>query len=199
VRWVAALVLVGCGRGEPATEGPLPVESAIAHELTARFHAPVTARCTVVAGVPVACRAALDGVQLPVAVAGRAWRLVGRFVETAPIAAYVQGVLADLGVTQHASCGPRVQTLMPGARVVCTLSSGGAAFVDVARDGSLALELALDRSAASARGEDTTADRERDLERRSRELDPCSATLGVGARPGEAGPCGHGDESDEAQ
>jgi hypothetical protein len=168
---LAVILFAACAsRGESAPAAP-PLETAIARELTARFHVPVTARCAAFGSAVLACRAELDGVVLPIALAEGGWHVVGRFVDTTPIAAYVQGVLDDLGVAQHASCLPHVQQVAPGARVGCTLSGGGAAFVDVAGDGSLALELALDPAAAAVRAEPATEDRVRDLVQRSRGLD----------------------------
>jgi hypothetical protein len=61
-----------------------------------------------------------------------------------------------------------VQRLVPGQRLACTLSGGGAACVQVAADGALSLELALDPATAAARGSAAT---EADLLHRSRALD----------------------------
>jgi hypothetical protein len=155
---LALLIATACGDG---TEGrapitPAPLETGIARELTARFGVPVTATCAWLAGMPLACRAVLpDATVLPVALSGAGpawdWRIPGRVVAVAPIAAYVQASLADLGIAQTASCGPSVQRLAPGARITCALSGGGVAFVDVTVGGEVSLELALDPATAMLR------------------------------------------------
>jgi hypothetical protein len=170
---VSSLTPAACGHHEPPERALPPLETTIARDLTARFGLPVTTRCAIIGDVPVVCQAVIsDGTALPIALeragVGVHWRVAGRVVETAPIAAYVGGVLADLGIAQRAICGPPVQRLAPGKRLACTLSGGGAAFVQVASDGALSLELALDPAAAAARG---TAETDADLLHRSRELD----------------------------
>ena len=171
---VSLLTFAACGDREAREQtSPPALETAIARELTARFRMPVTTRCAIVAGVPVACHAVLaDGTSLPIAVerAGAAyrWHIAGRVVETARVTEYVQGMLDELGIAQRATCGPAVQRLVPGQRLACSLSGGGAAFVEIARDGALAVELAIDRAAAVAR---TTGETEVELVRRSRALD----------------------------
>jgi hypothetical protein len=165
---VSWLAFAGCADSR-SNDAPPPLETAIARALTARFGVPVTTRCAIIGGTPIACHASLaDGTQLPIAIAGKTWHLAGRVVETAPIAAYVQGVLADLGRSERATCGPAVQRVAPGQRIACALSGGGAAFVEIASNGALAVELALDRAAAAAR---TSGEPERELLRRSRALD----------------------------
>lgn len=154
--WLVALI--ACGdppAAEPSRASPL--ESGIARELTARFGAPVTTRCAFVGGVPFACEVTVADQTLPVAVAGDgaawAWQLDGRVVATAPITAYVDGVLADLGVAQTARCGQPVVRVPPGTRIACALSGGGTAFVALALDGTTSLELALDPAVARIRAE----------------------------------------------
>src|SRR5439155_25911510 len=132
--------------------------------------APVTVSCAIAT-----CRAELAGLALPIRVAADgsawAWNVDGRVVDTAPIAAYVDGMLADLHVKQTASCGAKVVYLPRGERLACALSGGGRAFVDVAPGGALAVELALDRAAAAARGEPSTPERDRELDKMSRALE----------------------------
>jgi hypothetical protein len=55
--------------------------------------------------------------------------------------------------------------------VACTLSGGGAAFVQVAADGSTTLELALDKASAAARTELVTPERDRELTLQSKRLE----------------------------
>ena len=130
-----------------------PVEAAIARDLTARFGVPAQVRCIVIAGVA-GCRASVDGVRVPVVVENHRgewqWRVEGAAIATAPIAARVRDELADLGVVQTVDCGKAV---VVGTRVTCALGGGGAAFASVARDGRVALEIAIDPAAAGVRRE----------------------------------------------
>lgn len=173
LRWIVTIALVACGEhgpSEPARRPPIELD--VERELAARFGGAVTARCAVVAGVPMACLAVIDGLALPVAVeaAGSAWtwRIDGRVVATAPVVAYIDGVLGDLGVAQTARCGPAAVRLPPGQRLPCKLSGGGVAFVDVAREGRVSLELALDPAVAAIRAEPVP---DRELVRASRALE----------------------------
>ena len=165
--WLA-LALVACGDpGAPVTTGPSALEQAIARDLSARLAGAVTARCTTFASIPLICRARLpDGGELRIRIAGSrgawAWRVEDR-IDTAPIQAYVQGVLGDLGVAQTASCPP----LSRERRIACALTGGGVAFVEVAASGRLSLELELDPAAAAAR---VAPAADRDLARLSRAL-----------------------------
>jgi hypothetical protein len=170
---VSSLAILACGHHGTDDRGPPELETTIARALTTRFGVPVTTRCAVVADVPVSCQASVvDGTVLPIALerteAGVRWQVAGPVIETAPIARYVGGVLADLGIAQRAACGPVVQRLVRGQRLACTLSGGGAAFVQVAANGALSLELALDPATAVARG---SAAADAELLHRSRALD----------------------------
>jgi hypothetical protein len=168
---VSVLTIAACSDREPREAPPreLPLETRIARELTAKLGVPVTTRCAVVGGTPIACHAVLaDGTPLPIAIAAGSWQIPGHVIATAPIQSYVQGVLHDLGVAQQATCGPAVRRLAPGERIACSLSGGGEAFVEIARDGALAVELDLDPAAAAAR---THGESDAELVRRSRALD----------------------------
>jgi len=120
-----------------------------------------------------ACSAEVLGTKLPIRVSsdGHAWtwRVDGRFVDTRPIAAYVDSELAEIHVKQTASCGQAIQDI--GSRLVCELSGGGRAFVDVKADGTLALELEVEREGAAARGEAVTPERAKELDQKSRALE----------------------------
>lgn len=139
---------------------------------------PVTVTCFVTLAVPTGCSAKLaDGTALPIVVDGDGdadgwtWRVDGVVVESAPVVTYVQDALARLGVAQGVSCGPPLQVVPAGDRIACSLSGGGAAFVQVAADGSTSLELALDPGGAAARSEAVTPDREAALLDLSRALE----------------------------
>jgi hypothetical protein len=170
---VCFVTAAGC-RDRPSREQAKrsPLETAIARDLTARFGTPVTVICT--AG---ACTATLaDKTTMPIVVdsasAGEwGWRIDGRVIEGKAIATYVEGVLAALKIRESVTCGPPHQIVRPGERVSCTLSGGGAAFVQVAADGSTTLELALDKESAAARAELVTPDRDRELTIQSKRLE----------------------------
>lgn len=168
--FLAALLfcVVACNGGEP--RAPLrnsPLESAIARELTQQLGVPVTTRCVIVAGVA-ECRAWAGSVELPIVVENHrgewTWQVEGRFANTAPIATQIAGELADLGVQQTVDCGAPVARI--DGRLACKLSGGGSAFVTVARDGRVELELAIDPAAAGVRSEEP-----RDLTKTSRDLE----------------------------
>jgi hypothetical protein len=160
--------VVACGRREP--EAPLrrsPLETAIARELTASLGVPVTTRCVIIAGVA-GCRAWAGSVEMPIVVENHrgewTWEVEGRFVNVAPIAAQIAGELADLGVQQTVDCGAPVARI--DDRLGCALSGGGSAFVTVADDGRVDLELAIDPAVAGVRSETP-----RDLTKTSRDLE----------------------------
>jgi hypothetical protein len=147
IAWFALVACSADGAGPPASP---PLDTVLARELTARFGVPVTVRCSVFG---VRCRAELgDGSELAMIVAASGgaweWRSEGTAIDTAPLAAYVDGVLADLGVASTARCGPRIARTR---RITCQLSGGGAAFLAVRPDGQLGLELALGPAVAAVR------------------------------------------------
>jgi hypothetical protein len=154
-----------------------PIETAIARDLTARFGTPVTTKCWFAINVPVKCAATLhDGTELPIAIDNASktewgWRVDGLVIHTAPVREHVQAALAALHVTQTASCGNPIVVIPPGERLTCPLSGGGAAFVTVAADGSTSLEVELDPTAAAARSEERTADRDHALATESKALE----------------------------
>lgn len=154
----------------------LPIETAIARDLTARFGTLVTTRCLTLTVVPLKCTATLsDGTELPIAIehtkADWGWRVDGIVIEARAIAAFVEAGLAGVGVEQAVDCGPPIQVIEPGERVVCKLAGGGAGFVEIAGDGTASLELALDAASAAARMELSSADRDRDLIKQSKDLE----------------------------
>ncbi len=116
------------------------------------------------------CRAFVGSTVLPIAVKSEkgewAWHVEGQVVQTAPIAARIADELTDLGVAQTVDCGGAVVKIAVGERLTCRLSGGGAAFATIAKDGSVALELALDPGAAAVRSETP-----RDLTQTSRALE----------------------------
>lgn len=171
------MTVAGCGdrkSAEPARKSPLEV--GIARDLTAKLGEPVAATCVMIQNLPAKCEAALaDGTKLPIAIESEgkewAWHVAGRVVESAPIVAYVNATLADLKITQQASCGPRIVFIEPGGRVGCKLSGGGMAFVRVAVDGTTSLELDIEPASAAARGEVVTPERDRELTTISKALE----------------------------
>jgi hypothetical protein len=114
---------------------------------------------------------------LPIRVAadgsGWSWQIDGLVVDTAPIAAYIDTMLADLHVHKTASCGGKLRLVAPGERLACALSGGGTAFVDVAQGGAIQVELALGSAAAAARTAVTPAE---ELDKMSRALAGSSTT-----------------------
>lgn len=146
---------LACGRrAEQAPSRSAPLETGIARALTETLGVPVTTRCVIVADVAV-CRAWAGGVALPIAVENHrgawTWEVEGRFVNTGPIVARIAGELADLGVHETVDCGAPVARI--DDRLACSLSGGGRAFVTVAPDGRVDLELAIDPAAAGVRSE----------------------------------------------
>jgi hypothetical protein len=169
------LTLVACGDREKSPEvRKSPLETAIARELTAKFGAPVTATCNVVA-IVATCEASAKDLKLPIEVISEggewAWHVKGRLLETAPIVAYVDAALADMKLGQTANCGGRVVYVAPGERLGCKLSGGGMAFVAFSNDGTASLELDVDPASGSARGELVTPERDRELTAISKALE----------------------------
>ena len=153
------------------------VERALTATIGARLGVPVVARCAALYGMPSSCVATLpDGTRLPVRITfvEGAWdfALVDPILTTEPIAAYITGELADLGLTDHVACEPRIQRIDPLHPIECTLARGGKAFVTVDRDGGVRdLELALDPQSAAARSEELTAARAAELTEMSQRLE----------------------------
>lgn len=180
---LALVALVACSAGESATGhagGPSALERAIATDLGARLGKPIYARCLEPLGVPVTCIAYLpDGSALPVALhdAGSAWEwaIEGRLVAAAPIEAYVRDVVGDLGAAQGVVCGPGLRRLAADEQVECRLERGGAAYVSIAADGAMSVEVELDPKAAAARGGPVTRAYQIELDGLSRALAPGSA------------------------
>ncbi len=178
VPFVGLLTVIACGdpqiRDIPQAK---PFEAEISADLGARFSTSVTTRCLMLTVVPLKCIATLaDGTELPIAIEHARtewqWHVDGVVIEAAPIVAYVEEGLAGLHVAQQVDCGSRIQVIKRGDRVVCKLAGGGAAFVDIAPDGSTSLELALDAATATVRTELTSADRDRELTKQSKDLEP---------------------------
>lgn len=173
-----ALVFFGCGDHHDAPSHGWPLETAIARDLTGRFASPATARCDFFGIVP-ACSAEVLGVQLPIRVTsdGQAWtwKLDAGYVDTRPIAAYVDAMLGELHVKQTSSCGAVLVHVAPGERLACALSGGGSAFVEIGEGGAIRVELELDRAAAAVRAETVTPERAHELEQKSRALEHTSA------------------------
>ena len=175
MRWlVCAVLLAACGDREHADghrpPHPSALEAAIARDLAARFGTAPTVHCATFLGYPRGCIAALpdrETLAIRVRDAGHrwAWQVAGLVVRAQPIEDHVRRVLDDLGAGQGVACGPRVRYLAPDDRLECALARGGKAFVTIAADGAMAVELALDPAAAKARSEDGV-----DLERASRAL-----------------------------
>jgi hypothetical protein len=189
-----ALTLISCGDqkgSEPRRRSPL--ETAIARDLTQRLHAPVTASCTLIAGMASKCEASLaDGTKIPIEVKSDkkdwAWRVDGIVVEAIPIRDYVAAALGDLHIDQHVDCSPAVHVVEAGGRIACKLSGGGIAFVQIAADGTASLELALDAEAATARNEPVTPEKDRELFDLSKSLEAREGESdGEEAVPSDAG------------
>jgi hypothetical protein len=152
------------------------VVRAIERALRPQLGVGVKARCAAILGVPSSCVAILaDGTELPVRVAFIAgqWDIAVQptIITTAPIVAYVEAELADLGIRDLAvHCGPPIRVAPPATTpLACTLGDGGArALVTIDPSGDIEnVELALDRAAADAR---TTPRSDAELDQLSRAL-----------------------------
>lgn len=162
-------MISSCGDQKPSeTRRRSPLETGIARDLTERLKVPVSASCTLIAGMASKCEASLgDGTKIPIEVKSDkkdwAWRVVGLVVEENDIANHVKTALSDLHVDQRVDCAPAIHVVNAGDRIACKLSGGGLAFLQIAADGSATLELALEPSAATARGELVTPEKDRQL------------------------------------
>jgi hypothetical protein len=190
---VGLLTLVACGdRQVGERTRPSAIETAIARDLTARFGTSVAVSCLAVGTFPLKCTAKLgDGTELPIAIVQRKdawdWQVDGVVVDTKAIVAYVKDGLSGIHVEQDVDCGPPVQVIPRGDRIVCKLARGGAAFVTLASDGTASLELALDPAAALARTELMTADKDRELAIQSKELEALAGQTDGEEATGDAG------------
>lgn len=168
---LALIVAAACGRSEDR------VAAAIRRDLGRDLGVPVRevrchgARCEAVTA---------DGLRIAVALTDAGWETVD-LLDPRPIAAEVHAALASVGADQAVDCGPPRLATPGGDRVTCALGGGGAAFVDVAADGGLEVELALTAAIAEVRQApgDPAA-----LERQSRALDTDEAE---GAEPDDDG------------
>lgn len=130
------------------------------------------------------CDVTMDGgVTLHVTVTGErdvTWES-DEVIRTAPIAARVQVELDELGILTEVDCGPALVAVAPGAatRVSCSFGGGGQAWVDVAPDGGVELEVAIGADSVRARTEPFDEGR---LDQQSRALDSDEAegVLGEG-------------------
>jgi hypothetical protein len=174
---LCVLTLISCGDQKASeTRRRSPLETGIARDLTERLNVPVSASCTLIAGMASKCEASLgDGTKIPIEVKSDkkdwVWRVAGIVVEEQEIASHVKSALGDLHIDQRVDCAPHVHVVAPGDRIACKLSGGGLAFLQIAADGSASLELALDPAAATARGELVTPDKERQLFEVSKSLE----------------------------
>jgi hypothetical protein len=192
---VCALTVIACRDPQVSRKAAAPsaIETAIARDLTARFGTPVTTECMLAAARPVKCTSKLaDGTEVPIAIDNASktewgWRVDGVVIETPTIAAFVTAGLAAVHAEQAVDCGPPIQVIKVGDRVVCKLGGGGTAFVEVARDGETALELALDPATAAARMELLSPDRDRELTDQSKALSGTGESDGEEAVPADAG------------
>ncbi|MDB4958457.1 MAG: hypothetical protein JWO36_6026 [Myxococcales bacterium] len=181
VVWRALVIITGlahaaCGTPEAHDLHRLSrVEIEASRALTERFAIAMTVRCGFIAGMPFDCAATGGGARLPISVkrARPGWDfwIEGRVVDTRPVVAHIDGLLADLGVSQIVTCGPALLRARADERIACKLSGGGAAFVDLTADGTTSYELALDAATAAVRGEPITPDREHELSRTSGALE----------------------------
>lgn len=188
------LTLISCGDQKVSElRRRSPLETAIARELTQRFRTPVTATCTLIAGMASKCEASLaDGTNIPIEVKSEkqdwVWRVDGIVVEATSIEEYVAGALADLKLEQRVECSPAIHVVAAGDRVACKLSGNGVAFVQIAADGTGSLELALDAEAAAARSEPVTPEKDREMFELSKSLEAREGESdGEEAVPSDAG------------
>lgn len=168
MRRSSAYVALALGCGSSAERS---APAGLAAELTRALGVAVSAvQCPVPGpdGVQ-ACTARAATVEFTVVVeaspAGRQWRLAEALVATAPLAAFVQASLGELGLEVAADCGPPLVRAIPGTRVACALPDGGVAWATLGEGGSFRLDVALDAAQAAARAPSG------DLEAQSRALD----------------------------
>ena len=178
IRIVVLLALVGChDRHRNGGIRKSPLETAIEHDLTARFGQPATVSSNTILRIKPHCDAQLgDGAKVPIAVdpdrdGGWQWRVDGFIVEQSALSAYIAGALAELHVDQKVDCTPSVHVVESGERTTCKLSGGGLAFVQIAADGNARLELELTPAGAAARGEPVSLEREHELLKTSKSLE----------------------------
>jgi hypothetical protein len=116
-----------------------------------------------------------DGTDVPIDLTWTArgwdWRVRGLLITTDEIEAYLRDEVSDLGAPQGVRCAPKIRVITAGERIECWLARGGKAFVTVRADGTTAIELAMDATAANARSELVTPARERELDSASRALE----------------------------
>ncbi len=158
---LALIAMAACGRGEDR------VATAIRRDLARELGEPIReVRCR-----GAACEAeTAAGLRIAVTLTGRApvaWETVD-LLDPRPIAAEVHAALASVGAEQGVDCGPLRLAGAAGDHLECALAGGGAAFVEVATDGAIDVELAMTAAIADARR--APAD-PADLERQSRALD----------------------------
>jgi hypothetical protein len=177
-RIVVVLAVVGCRdrHAEPSLRRS-PLETAIEHELSARFGQPATVSCNTILRIKPSCDARLgDGATVPIVVdpdrdGGWQWRVNGFIVDQSALTEYIAGALAELHVDQKIDCTPSVHVVESGERTTCRLSGGGLAFVQIAADGNARLELELTAAGAAARGEPVSLEREHELLKTSKSLE----------------------------
>lgn len=177
-----ALAALGCRR-EPAD----PVAAAVAAGVREQLGVAVAqVRCG-----HDRCEVRLaDGPTLAVRVTGDGavtWES-DEVIRTAPLAAYVRDELAGLGITATVDCGPALLVATAAPRITCTFAGGaahGAAWLDLAPDGGLALELALDDEAVRASTEVTDP---AGLDELSRALDTDDAEGAAASAEDDDGP-----------
>src|SRR5689334_24912356 len=104
---LCTLTLISCGDQKASeTRRHSPLETGIARDLTARLKVPVSATCTLIAGMASKCEASLaDGTKIPIEVKSDkkdwAWRVDGLVVEEQEIESHVKSALGDLHVDQR--------------------------------------------------------------------------------------------------
>lgn len=161
---LAVIAMAACGSGGGPREDPLiaSVRAGIADQLG------LPAEQVTCAGAR--CDVDVAGVRIAIALAGDReveWSS-DEVVLAAPLVAHIAAELDELGVAAAIDCGPPVQPVPADGRIACKVGDGGLAWVQLAADGGVDVEIALTPEVVSAR---TTAVDDAELERMSRALD----------------------------
>ncbi len=152
-----AAVMIGC-RSERPDRLAAAVKDGLARELGV-----VPSR--VVCG-PGRCDAEVGGLMLAVTVTGDrelSWE-AEEVIATAPLVAHVAAHLDDLGIVARVDCGPALVRAVADARLTCSIEGGGQAWVRIAADGAVDVEVALTAAEVAERSGPSS---EIDLERAS--------------------------------
>ena len=160
---LATLSTISCGRQRDRHALEKQVSTAVGQAVG---QAGVATQCDDTA--PTTCHVGMGGAsRIDVAVKRGAggvaqWTVAGTLVATAPVVAYLDGELEDLGVGAHAHCGAALRVIPSGERMPCLIAATGTLFalpiamawVTTRASGPIDVEVAYGPSALAARWND---------------------------------------------